>query len=168
MKKYTIRYFLLFFCYIGLTAPLLAVDGPAPLKITGKLVNTPKCFINNGEKIVVEFGDNIGINKIDTGEYRQEIISSITCEADYSSAVVLSISGDKASYDADGAAIVTVEQPDLGIKFYRNNTAFPINETQVIDKSALLKLEAVLIQRSGSTLIEGPFTASATLKVQYQ
>ncbi|QGN39752.1 fimbrial protein [Klebsiella oxytoca] len=139
------------------------------VNVSGVILDTPACSINNDRTIKVSFG-YVAVNKVDSGEFRQPIPYDISCEQGDVSGVALklSLTGISADFDSDDATLVSAEQSDLGIKIYQNGVPFKINEPLDISINSIPSLEAVLVQRAGANLEKGDFSATATLKAVYQ
>ncbi|EOY5052101.1 fimbrial protein [Serratia marcescens] len=134
------------------------------INLRGGLIAPPPCVINDGGKIDVDFGEGIGINKLDGRNYRQEITYRITCEPSiHSWTMTLTLKGS-ASFDN---ATLQTSNVNLGIRLYQNNTPFIINKTINIDPTAPPILAALPIGRPGVILSEGEFIATATLQADY-
>ncbi|WP_058914028.1 fimbrial protein [Entomohabitans teleogrylli] len=156
----------------GLFAPLLlaANNGSVTqVTISGVIIDTPACTINNQQTIHVSFG-RVGVNKVESGDFRQPIPYNVSCDQGDTTGMTLKLilTGSAADFDADNATIVSTERSDLGIKIYQDGEPFKLNEPVGISADNIPQLEAVLVQRSGVTLNEGDFSATATLKAEYQ
>lgn len=153
------------------SGPLRAEEESSPmnLELKGTLVDPPACTINNGNTLSISFGDHIGIKKVASGIYLEDIPLDITCdESSLSWQLQLSVNGAAAGFDADNATLVSAEQPALGVKLYQNGTPFELGTTLNVNISTLPKLEGLLVQQEGAELEEGTFTATATLRAVYQ
>lgn len=139
------------------------------VKISGIIVSKPSCTISDSETIEVDFGSGIGVNKIDGGGYRQTIPYTITCDDNTDSLqLTLKYTGNAADFDTDNATVRTAEQSGLGVKIYQNGAPFELGKNININMSNVPVLEALLVKRDGSTLLEGEFNATATLHAEYQ
>lgn len=144
---------------------------PLNLEFRGTLVEPPPCKINDEKTITVSFGNQVGVNKVASGIYRQPLPPlALICEQS-SLAWQMRLTwttAAPASFDSDNATIATAEQANLGVKLYADGKVFPMNTALNINSSALPKLEAELVQKADSTLTEGAFTARGTLRADYQ
>lgn len=132
----------------------------------GTLIAPPPCTINGGEQIDVDFGDRVGITKVDGVNYRMPVNYQISCEnAGNGRTMSLSLSGAVTGFD--GEALQT-DKSDLGIRVYRNDVPFTPNSAVDIDPTNPPLLEAVPVKKVGTTLKEGTFEALATLQADYQ
>jgi type 1 fimbria pilin len=150
----------------GIT-PVQAKDGDADMTFRGTLIEPPPCTINDGNQVEVNFGDRVGINKVDGENYRQPLNYQITCDKAIGGtwALTLSLSGSVAVFDSD--ALLT-DKTSLGIRVYQNDTPFTPNSTVKINLDNPPRLEAVPIKQAGATLTEGAFEAWATLRADYE
>ncbi|OKB68823.1 pilus assembly protein [Serratia marcescens] len=133
----------------------------------GTLIEPPPCTINDGSRVDVDFGERVGINKVDGVNYRQVLNYQISCESADSGnwALTLSLSGVAAGFDKDA---VLTSKSNLGIRVYQNDRPFTPGSTVAIDLHNPPRLEAVPVKSTGATLTEGAFEAWATLRADYQ
>lgn len=150
---------------VGVTAALAA--GEADMTFRGTLIEPPPCTINDGNQIDVDFGERVGIHKVNGTNYRQALNYQIICEnsGDNGWALTLSLSGAPAGFDKD--ALLSSKE-NLGIRIYQNDQPFTPNSTLKIDLNSPPRLEAVPVKSDASTLTEGAFEAWATLRADYQ
>ncbi|WP_421671714.1 fimbrial protein [Rahnella sp. EDr1-12] len=144
----------------------LTVKAEDNFSLKGTLLEPPKCGFNGGLQTLVEFGNRVGVNKVDGINYKQKIPYLMFCEAEskpWDMAFILT--GITTSYD--GAAIQT-NIDDLGIRLLINGKPFSVGKLVPIDFSKPPLLEAVPVKRPGSTLTAGAFEAVATIGINYQ
>lgn len=147
----------------ALSAPGLAAEN---MKFFGTLIEPPACSINNGGNVDVDFGDRVGVKKVDGINYLQPMNYQITCAPNADSwEMSLEIAGVSASYDDAG---VVTNITDLAIQIRQNGVPFDLNKPIPINRANPPQLEAVPVKRPGSTLKEGAFEATATLRAVYQ
>lgn len=140
------------------------------INVSGVIIDPPECDVNAGEKVEIDFGDTVGIKKINTGIYRQPISFDLDCEKNKPSlgfSLYLSIEGVGADFDPDSATIVTREYSNLGVKIYNDGKPLPLNTPVIISAEKLPNLEAVLVVNPDAELKEGDFSAGATIKIAY-
>lgn len=148
---------------LAVTSPLYAADN---MLFHGTLVEPPPCTINDGGMVDVDFGERVGVNKVDGVNYRQTLDYRITCEPGATGLdLSLTLYGQHADYDA---AAVQTDLADLGIQVLQNGQPFLINTPVAIDPTHPPVLEAVPVKKPGATLTGGVFVATATLKAQYE
>lgn len=138
--------------------------GTANLSFHGILKQYP-CHISNDETIEIHFG-KVGIKKVDGKNYTQNIPYTVSCEGEDPAAnLMLSIVGQAAVFDN---TVVQSSVADLGIKVYQDGQEMKINTPVAINLNAPPVLNVVPVQKNGATLAAQEFTATATLKVEYQ
>ncbi|HIE1061103.1 TPA: fimbrial protein [Serratia marcescens] len=141
-------------------------SGDADANFRGTLIEPPPCTINDGNQVDVDFGNRVGINKVDGVNYRIPVNYQLSCESGGGGwALTLSLTGGTTGFDTD--ALATNKQ-DLGIRIYQGSKSFVPNTKLNIDLANPPRLEAVPVKRAGATLTEGAFEAWATLRADYQ
>lgn len=163
----TIRVLLLTCGLMAGVTPAQARDGEADMTFHGTLIEPPPCTINDGNQVEVDFGDRVGINKVDGENYRQQLNYQITCDKALGGnwALTLSLSGSAAGFDND--ALLT-NKSGLGIRVYQGDKPFTPNSSVKINLDNPPRLDAVPIKQTGATLTEGVFEAWATLRADYE
>lgn len=147
----------------GLNLHLAAAEN---VMFRGTLIEPPPCSISDDERIDVDFGQRVGINKIDGANFKQLVNYRISCEAGINTwEMSLTLGGLPTTYDD---AAVQTDKDGLGIRLLLDGKPFTLNEPVNVDPKAQPILEAVPVQRPGSTLTEGAFEATATLQADYQ
>ncbi|CAI1543311.1 TPA: fimbrial protein [Serratia fonticola] len=145
------------------SSPLLAADN---LLFRGTLIEPPPCKINDGATVDVDFGERVGVNKVDGVNYLQALNYRISCEPGASGLdMTLTLRGQQTGYDT---AAVRTNLADLGIRVLQNGKPFTLNQPIGIDPKNPPRLEAVPVKNPGATLKEGAFVATATLQANYQ
>lgn len=143
--------------------PLSAADNMA---FQGTLIAPPPCKINGGEAVDVDFGNRVGIKKVNGENYRQTVDYRITCEPSTQPLdMTLLLSGNATTFDT---AAVQTNQAALGIRLLQDGKPFTLNKAVAIDPKSPPVLEAVPVAEPGATLTEGVFDATATLRADYQ
>lgn len=144
-------------------SPLLAGEN---LLFQGTLIAPPPCKINDGDQVDIDFGERVGVNKVDGANYLKTIDYHITCEP---SAIALDLTltlmGPKALYEE---GVIQSSLAGLGIKVLQNGHAFVLDKPLFIDPKNPPKLEAVPVKAPGATLTADAFVATAVLLAQYQ
>lgn len=133
----------------------------------GTLLEPPPCRINDGNQVEVDFGERVGINKVDGVNYRQGLNYQIRCDnaASGNWVLTLSLSGTASGFDKQALA---TNHSDLGIRIYRDDEPFTPGSVLKITLDNPPELEAVPVKKQGVTLSEGAFEAWATLQADYQ
>lgn len=136
------------------------------LQLRGTLIEPPPCTINDGGQVDVNFGNRVGVKKVDGVNYQQVMNYQITCDPSANTwDMTLEVTGTPAGYDT---AAVTSDVADLAIQIKQNGVPFELNKPIPIRLTSPPVLSAVPVKRAGATLIEGPFEATATLRAVYQ
>ncbi len=143
-----------------------AADNAAAMTFSGILNDPPACVINNGQQIDVDFGERVGISKVDGQNYLQTINYEIKCEPG-SSGHTLGLTLVAAASGFDTAAVPTTV-PDLAVRLLLAGNAFVLNKRVAIDAANPPVLQAVPVKRQGSALKPQAFSAQATLLADYQ
>jgi len=147
-------------------APATAEDN---IKMRGRLIEPPPCSLDDDGTVTVDFGDKIGVKKVASGIYRQPVNLHLKCEESTQAwQLLLTVRGSAVDFDADKATLMTPQHRDLGVKLYLDGKPFELESAVKINGNLLPDIEAVLVQREGADLTEGPFTAQATMRAEYQ
>lgn len=149
------------FCYHSVQAA-----EQVEMYLRGTLRMPPPCKINDGGIVEVNFGQRVGVKKVDGVNYRQEVNYRITCESTEALPweMIMTLKGTATSFDL---AALKTNNENLGIRIYRDDTPFTINSSFKIDPSNPPRLDAVPVGKPGETLSEGAFTTTALLQVEY-
>lgn len=145
-------------------------DGEVDINFHGTLRVPPLCTItdrNDGSQIDVNFGEQVGISKVDGVNYRQQLGYKIKCDKAVGGtwALKLSLDGTPAGFNSE---LLATERTDLGIRIYQGDKTFvPGSSLEKIDPLTPPELWAVLVKRPGAALAEGDFDAWATLRAEY-
>ncbi|MFP7326996.1 fimbrial protein [Serratia marcescens] len=123
------------------------------------------CVINGGKPIEVNFGDEILTTRIDGNNYRQQVEYALACSGQAKNAMRLQIAGGSASFNGQ---LLQTSVNGVGIAFLLNGSRIALNSWQNFTYPALPTLEAVPVKQGGVQLPTGEFSASATLRADYQ
>lgn len=158
-----------FFLLLFLASNCFAETDSVNVTVQGEIVSKPLCYIDNNKTIEIDFGNNIGINKISTGNYREKVPFEIKCDGTSDDLqLTLKVSGKPASFDADNASVISAEQQALGVKIFQNGEPFKLETAVPINIDNIPEIVAVLVSDNDSELIEGEFNAVASLQAEYQ
>ncbi|WP_024547677.1 fimbrial protein [Siccibacter turicensis] len=139
------------------------------LELTGTLIEPPACTINGGNTIYISFGDKVSIKKVPDGIYRQPVELDIECEeSNQAWSMTLSYMGNKAAFDPMLSTVTSDQQADFGVQLLMDDVPMMMNARWPVNAENLPRLEAVLVQKAGAELKEGPFTARAILRLEYE
>lgn len=142
------------------------VENEAGISFRGMLNEPPTCVINNGQQIDVDFGERVGVGKVDGKNYLQTVNYRIECTpGDYGLALGLTL--EAAASGFDNAAVPT-NVPDLAVRVLLAGNAFVLNKRVPIDAAHPPVLQAVPVKRQGAELKPQAFNAQATLVADYQ
>lgn len=118
------------------------------------------CSVNNGKPMDVNFGDAVGVNKVDGVRYRQPLAIEIVCSQPPGELLHLTFAAT--STDFDPAAVAT-NVSDLGIRLLQDEIPIEVNKALPLDEQQLPHFFAVPVKRPESQLTGGAFSAMATL-----
>ncbi|QDI20297.1 pilus assembly protein [Serratia marcescens] len=136
------------------------------MHLFGTLIAPPPCSINNDQLVDVDFGERVGVTKVDGKNYLKTVDYRITCEPGVSGLVLgLTVTGPQTGFDA---AALQTNLPDLGIRLLQGGEAFIINKRIVISADHPPVLQAVPVKKPGAVLEPKPFEVTATLLADYQ
>ncbi|BEM84350.1 fimbrial protein SteE [Serratia marcescens] len=136
------------------------------MHFSGTLIMPPPCTINQGQLVDVDFGERVGVKKIDGKNYLQTVDYHIDCQPGISGLVLgLTVTGTATGFDT---AALQTNEPDLGIRLLQNGEAFPVNKRLVINAGSPPTLQAVPVKKPGVELSAGTFEVTATLLADYQ
>lgn len=154
-------------CAIALTGSPARGAVEAGMTLKGGLRAPPPCTISDGGTLAIEFGDRVGINKVNDENYRQKVDYTIRCDSPGALPweVVLMVKGTATAFDKTA---VQTNKTDLGIRLYQNGASLLINSAIKVDPANPPRLEAMPVAKPGATLTEGAFSATATLQANYQ
>jgi type 1 fimbria pilin len=154
-------------CSVAVFSTLSLAAVEADLRFRGTLRVPPPCTINEGGTVAVDFGQRVGINKVDGANYRQAVDYRISCDTPGARPweMWLTLKGNATAFDK---AAVQTDNANLGIRIYQNGAPFTLNGGLKIDPNNPPRLEAVPVAKPGAVLKEGAFVATATLQVNYQ
>ena len=150
-----------------LLAPALyaaPIEGPAKFHGTLRVV---ECSINaNNGRQLVNFGDAVGIHKIDGKRYQQPVPFTVSC-TNYAGADVpdltLKIEGKAVAFDE---AAVETDVNGLGIQLQSNGKPQKLNQAVRFGYKAVPVLTAVPVKDPATELDARPFSATVKLTVE--
>lgn len=142
--------------------------GASSVQFHGTLIAV-SCKINAGNRKVVNFGDSIGIHRID-GKKRYEqtipfILECVNHSKNSLPAMTLTLSGTPALYN--NAAIIT-DTDGLAIELRVNGKAQPINKPINLDYNKQPVLTAIPVVKPNIELKPVDFTATMKIVVEMQ
>lgn len=141
-----------------------AIAATSNLTIRGTIILPPPCEINGEQIITVDFTDEVLTTRVDGINYRQPVIYTLKCSVGSTSALKMRIEGPSAGF----AGALYTSKDNLGIALTNDNQAMPVGSWLNFTSTNQPKLFATLVKRPGATLKGGPFTALATMVIDYQ
>lgn len=159
--------YLLWYMLVLITGSVHAATSSQTVNFRGTLLESPGCVIDGGVVIDVDFGDKIGINKVDGTNYLRPIPYTLNCPPGPIPPLVLSLAIKGTPADFDENAIQS-SKPDLAVRLLRNGIPLKVNEFIPLDALNPPLLSAVPVGRPNAVLTEGRFDAMATLLAGYQ
>ncbi|WP_232245961.1 fimbrial protein [Serratia plymuthica] len=145
--------------------PFMAAASSTTVNIKVTVLAPPPCVINGDKTIVVNFGSNVEISRVDGSNYLKTIDYTLECKGNTKNAMKMMIEGSGAAFDN---GVLQTSKTDLGIALKQNGQPFKVYQWVNFTYPAKPVLQAVPVKRSGSTLSTGMFYTTATLKVDYQ
>lgn len=153
-----------FFLFIVLILLTPVSRSALTVNVTGVVVEGV-CEINNGETIHVDFGSNLQSRLINGENFMKTIDYSLVCEDLTSNDLEMEFEGTATSFSDDYLA---TDREGLGIKLYMNGESMPMNTWMPFTWPEVPVLQAAPIKDDAAEVETGVFSASATLKIQYQ
>ncbi|MBP2169256.1 type 1 fimbria pilin [Erwinia toletana] len=151
--------------FSGLSPARPAPQQQLTLRVT---LNAPACNINQGQAINVDFGNDLFVTQVKAENYKQPISFSLSCNAWTPVTMRLRFEGTTAQFDS---GVLATTMHDLGIKLLQGSGGgTPLRPGSWLNfdrTTGIPTLQAVLVQRSGSTLAAGEFSGVATLVVEH-
>lgn len=136
------------------------------MHFSGTLIAPPPCTINNNQMVDVDFGQRVGVKKVDGKNYLQTVDYQITCEPGTGGLVLgLTVTGIPSAFDE---AALKTNKSDLGIRLLQAGQPFTLNKRIAIDAANPPLLQAVPVKKPGVELSAGAFEVLATLLADYQ
>lgn len=155
-------------CYFPLAAGVLLSSMPllaALLTVRATIVVAPSCMFNGGNPIEMDFGNDVMNIKVDGSYKKMTVPYRLTCLNLSKTGLKMYISGEGAGFDA---RVLATSMDNLGIAFISNNNLLPLTYSLDFALPDIPPLEVVLVKKKGSNLTTGPFSAAATMHVEYQ
>ncbi|WPC99920.1 MULTISPECIES: fimbrial protein [Proteus] len=149
----------------AVAAPSAVIPGMSYIYIRGNVIAPPPCVINNGKTVEVDFGEVMS-TRIDGTNYTRPIVYNAVCKQMPVNTLKVSIVGNGASFDANA---LRTNFTGLGVRILYQNKTLRLGQTVNFTYPDFPKLEAVPVRDYSTTLTTGgEFTATATLRMEYQ
>lgn len=142
-----------------------AKTGESPVKFHGTLTIVD-CTVNDNKDQAVDFGDAVGVHRIDGKRYSQHVPFNVACTAPDKGSIpplTLTLSGIVTTFDK---AAVTTTVDGLGIELQRDGTPQELNTPITVDYAHLPVLTAVPVLEPGRKLKAQPFKGGVRLIVE--
>ncbi|MGG4661832.1 fimbrial protein [Providencia vermicola] len=160
---------------LSLVASPVFAEGEMSFK--GTLIAPPPCRVDDSQAIEVNFGDRLGVRKIDGVAYAKPLEYQLDCQdtSTHGWTLILSLAGQASAFDGDVFRTTSLgadksNEANLGIRIYQmDGTVFkPNSQIELRDAQTPPKLMAVPVKKANSVLVEGDFEATVTLQAHYQ
>lgn len=155
----------LFLTGIIVSLPLTNANADAGINFHGSLI-VVECTVNNDSKQVVDFGNAVGIHRIDGKRFEQPIPFKVECK-NYAGgevpALTLTLEGNATTFN-DAAVKTNVN--GLGIELRSNGRAQSLNQPLTFDYKSVPVLTAVPVADPSLPLSAQSFTATVKLTVE--
>lgn len=148
-----------------LCPPAEAKTGESPVKFHGMLTIVD-CSVNGNKSQTVDFGDAVGVHRIDGKRYSQPVPFNVTCTAPDKGNIpplTLTLSGIVTTFDK---AAVTTGVDGLGIQLQRDGMPQELNKPITVDYAHLPVLTAVPVLEPGRELKAQPIKGGVRLIVE--
>lgn len=157
---------------IFLIYPMLNHAAPARnsvtnLSIVGTVINLPRCVINEGNNVKVDFGDDVYIKLIDGVTYKKRPIDyTMSClDLDHTNLKVTIRGQREAGF---GRGLIGTSVSGLGIQLYHDNKAIASGEGINFRFGSQPKLYAVPVVNDPDEIQARAFNAMASMVIDYQ
>ena len=139
--------------------------------ISGTVIASTPCKINDDRIIEVNFGNDLLTTKVNGWNYKRTISYALDCRGANSNRLRMQFQGTSASYD--GRYLGTINQagssrPDLAIRIEADGVWLEKDTWLNFQSTAVPTLTAVPMKAPGIPVTAGRFSAGATLVVEYQ
>lgn len=135
------------------------------INITGTLVDTPECVVNGNDIVDIDFGNDVLISRINSGNYKKQIAYSAICGAVAQNGLTITIRGKDAGF---GSGLLGAGKEGLGIRLYEDTNIVSAGEEIQFDYPNFPNLYAELVKDDKSTMSTGEFLGSATMVIGFQ
>ncbi|MDD9339845.1 MAG: fimbrial protein [Providencia heimbachae] len=131
--------------------------------VKGEVLAKP-CSINNGQAIEIDFGD-VMTTRVQDEFYKEPINYTVSCKDGIQPKLNIFIDGISSAFDQ---RLLKTSVDNLAVLFKADTSDFPLRNKRSFNFASPIKLDAVLVKKSGTDLPAKSFTATATIKVEYQ
>lgn len=148
----------------------LAAGAATTVRVKVTVLEAPPCVINNNQTIEVDFGD-VMTTRIDGISYAEPLKYGVTCTPVAGSTLNPQLKMQIGGTAAGGGFADNVLQtsvPGLGVAVARDGNPLTLDSWSSFTYPNLPVLTVTPVKLAGATLPGGEFTASATMRVEYQ
>lgn len=163
----------------SLVLPVLSQHSVADADVTfhGTLIESGPCVVNNGEQIVINFGDNVQTTRIAQGnelpdvlyiaQYSQTFNVNVTCPKDVDNikTMLFKIKGTQSSFESTGLA---GDREGFAFVFGFGLGRFPVNSWVDIGKGDSFNFAVAPVRKDNYVPDGGSFSTLASFIVDYQ
>ncbi|QNQ55446.1 fimbrial protein [Serratia liquefaciens] len=138
------------------------------MSFKGTLIEPPDCTINGGQTIVVDFGNEVMTSRVDGQMYSKPVEHGLKCDGLKIPGMKLKIEGIPASFDDKS---LKTSNEHLAIQISADSKPLSINTWLKFDHGTtpqIPKLTVVPLKKKDGVLKGGEFTATATMKIDYE
>lgn len=158
--------FVIALCFIFSPSVFAANEGDTMLiNISGVIIDTPECVVNGNDSVDVDFGNDVLISRINSGDYKKQIDYSAVCGNVALNGLTLTISGSGAGF---GTGLLGTDREGLGIRLYEGTDIVSVGEKMQFEYPSFPVLYAELVKDETSTILSGEFLSSATMVIGFQ
>lgn len=137
---------------------------PIRINISGYVIAHPPCMINDGKTVEINFGEILS-TQVDGSNYKRPINYNASCEQMPINTLNLSVDGNGTFFDENA---LTTNIPGLGVRILYQNKELKLGQKINFTYPDLPVLEAVPVRDLSTSLTGGDFSATATLRMEYQ
>ncbi|NIG35733.1 hypothetical protein C1Y43_16285 [Pantoea sp. ICBG 828] len=145
-----------------LLTPAVAENDLAQITVSGEILKSAACVINNNQPVIVEMGE-ILISQLQPGKNLVPVKYSLQCESNVTPDFF--ISGKSAAFSA---SLLATTNENLGLRFYvRKSTLQPLALSEKL-RFTYPDYPDLLVEPAGApdkTLTAGEFNATATMNI---
>lgn len=134
------------------------------ITISMTVLEPPPCTINDNKTIEVDFGEVIA-DDLDGSHYSRPLNVNLSCSGQSKNQLRLQIQGTADKVNAD---YLQTNRAELAIKFTSHGNALAVNKWLTFSWPDVPELRAAPVLSNNKELTGGTFSASATLRVEYQ
>lgn len=148
-----------------LTEAAMADDDITTVHISGTLVDTPECTVNDNNLVDVNFGDDVITRQVDGLNFKTRIPFDLVCDNLASKGLRVAITGTPAAF---GSGLIDAGKNGLAIQLWNGGTKVANAEQVRFTYPDTPELWATPVALDNSTLTAGTFSSAASLVLSFQ